>query len=105
MELDKGDKKLINELISLIEESKKQLALAVNSAMTFLYWRVGYRINEEILNNRRAGYGKKIVVSVSRQLSSQYGKSFEEKNLRRMIQFAQVFNEEQIVVSLIRQLR
>ena len=53
---------------------------------------------------RRDKYGKQIVVSVARQLTVEYGRSFEEKNLRRMMQFAQVFNDEQIVVSLIRQL-
>jgi DNA-binding SARP family transcriptional activator len=33
-----------------------------------------------------------------------YGNNYEEKNLRRMMQFAQVFDDESIVVSLIRQL-
>nr|WP_295929792.1 YhcG family protein [uncultured Dyadobacter sp.] len=41
---------------------------------------------------------------MSRQLETEYGKSFSEKSLRRMIQFAELFPEEQIVVSLIRQL-
>ena len=35
---------------------------------------------------------------------SDYGGSFSEKNLRRMVQFAVTFPDEQIVVSLIRQL-
>lgn len=72
--------------------------------MTLTYWNVAKRINNEILDNQRAEYGKQIVVSVARQLTVQYGRSFEEKNLRRMMQFAQIFNDEQIVVSLIRQL-
>lgn len=33
-----------------------------------------------------------------------YGGSFSEKNLRRMIQFAEVFPDEEILVSLIRHL-
>jgi len=33
-----------------------------------------------------------------------YGRNFEEKNLRRMIQFAEQFKEEEIVVTLLRQL-
>lgn len=72
--------------------------------MTLTYWNVAKRINNEILDNQRAEYGKQIVVSVARQLTVLYGRSFEEKNLRRMMQFAQIFNDEQIVVSLIRQL-
>ena len=103
MKLNKN-KLLVNELVSLIEEGKRQLSFAANATITLTYWRVGKRINDDILNNKRAGYGKQIVVSVARQLVVQYGKSYEEKNLRRMMQFAQVFDDEQIVVSLIRQL-
>ena len=104
MELDKKDALLFNELALLIEDAKKQLALAANATLTITYWRVGKRINDDILANKRADYGKQIVVSVARQLTAHYGKSYEEKNLRRMMQFAQVFDDEQIVVSLIRQL-
>ena len=103
MKLDKN-KLLVNELVSLIEEGKRQLSFAANATITLTYWRVGKLINDDILNNKRAGYGKQIVVSVARQLVVQYGKSYEEKNLRRMMQFAQVFNDEQIVVPLVRQL-
>jgi len=95
---------LLNDLINLIEESKKGLATTSNAVLTITYWRVGERINRDILGNKRAEYGKKIVVSTARQLAMMYGKSFEEKNLRRMLQFAQVFNDQEIVVSLIRHL-
>ena len=43
-------------------------------------------------------------MTLSRQLSIDHGTSFDEKNLRRMIQFAEVFPDEQIVVSLLREL-
>ncbi len=76
----------------------------VNAGLTTLYWRIGKRINEEVLQGERAEYGGRIVVTVSRQLVLEYGSSFSEKNLRRMVQFAQIFPDEQIVVSLIRQL-
>ena len=69
-----------------------------------LYWRVGNRINQEILKGKRAVYGAEIVSTVSRQLEAEYGVGFAEKNLRRMIQFAEVFPDEKIVVSLVRQL-
>jgi hypothetical protein len=48
--------------------------------------------------------GERIVSALMRQLESEYGRGFAEKNLRRMMQFATVFPEEQIVVSLSRQL-
>lgn len=95
---------LIGELQEMIDEARSSIASTVNSTLTFLYWQIGNRIHKEILQNKRAAYGQSIVVSVSRQLIHQYGKGFAEKNLRRMVQFAEVFPDEQIVVSLIRQL-
>ena len=104
MEIEKSNVILINDLVALIEKGKNQLAYAANASITLTYWNVGKRINSDILDNQRAEYGKKIVVSVARQLTIKYGNSFEEKNLRRMMQFSQVFPDEEIVVSLIRQL-
>jgi hypothetical protein len=104
MNLDINNTPLVNELISLIEEGRKQIAYAANAGMTMTYWRVGNRINSEVLENKRAGYGKQIVVTASRQLVTEYGSNYSEKNLRRMMQFAQVFNDEQIVVPMVRQL-
>ncbi|WP_366925331.1 DUF1016 N-terminal domain-containing protein [Desulfonatronospira sp.] len=45
-----------------------------------------------------------IVPTLSRQLEMEYGRGFSVKNLRRMVQFAEVFPDERIVVSLVRQL-
>jgi predicted nuclease of restriction endonuclease-like (RecB) superfamily len=70
-----------------------------------LYWQIGKRINEEINSqNRTEIYGKQVVASLWRELEVDYGTSFSEKNLRRMMQFANNFSDEKIVVSLIRQL-
>jgi len=97
-------KGLLRDLRMLIDEARQQVGRAVNSAMVMLYWKVGDRIRREILDKQRAAYGEQIVATLSRQLAKEYGNSFGEKNLRRMIQFAEVFPDEQIVVSLIRHL-
>jgi predicted nuclease of restriction endonuclease-like (RecB) superfamily len=72
--------------------------------MTMLYWNIGKRVNAETEKYNEEMYGKKIVATLWRQLSNEYGSSFSEKNLRRMMQFAKAFPEKEIVVSLIRQL-
>jgi predicted nuclease of restriction endonuclease-like (RecB) superfamily len=95
---------LFIELSQLIEQSKQQVAVQANSALTILFWQVGNRINQEILQNKRAEYGKQIVPTVSAQLENKYGRNFEVKNLRRMMQFAEQFTDFQIVVTLSRQL-
>jgi len=104
MEINLSNDKLLIDLVALIEKNRVQLAYAANASLTYTYWLVGQRINGDLLDNKRAEYGKQIVVSAARHLTIRFGKSFEEKNLRRMMQFAQVFNDEQIVVPLIRQL-
>jgi len=88
----------------LIEESKQQVAITVNAEITLLYWKVGRRINEEVLGNERAEYGKQVVATIAQQLSTTYGKGWGEKQLRQCMQFALVFPDEQIVYALRRQL-
>ena len=99
-----GKPTLYSELSRLIEQSQLQVVSAVNSSVVALFWQVGNRINKHILKNKRADYGKEIVVTLSRQLQKKYGSNFEEKNLRRMLQFAEIFSNDQIVVTLSRQL-
>lgn len=96
---------LFANIKQLIEDSKQQVAVAVNATMSMLYWRIGFAINEELKQyDKQQSYGKQIVATLWRQLQSEYGTSFSEKNLRRMMQFAEVFPDEKIVVSLTRQL-
>ena len=95
---------LLEDLRRMIEETRHGVAAAVNTAMTHLYWQMGKRIKAAILNGERAEYGIQILSTVSNELMRDYGRGYGEKNLRRMIQFSEVFPDEKIVVSLIRQL-
>ena len=95
---------LLIEIRAMIEAARRQTAVAVNIGLTVLYWRVGTRIHLEVLGSERAAYGEQIVATLSRQLVAEYGRGYSEKNLRRMIQFAEAFPEEEIVATLWRQL-
>ena len=95
---------LITDLRTLINEARNKVALIVNTEITLLYWHIGKRINEEVLGNQRAEYGKQIVSTVSTQLTKEYGRGFELRNLRRMMQFAQLFPDFQIVATASQQL-
>jgi predicted nuclease of restriction endonuclease-like (RecB) superfamily len=96
--------KLLTDLSQLIEQGKEKIAVQVNSTMTLVYWQIGKRINEDILQNERAEYGKEIVKEIANKLTTRYGRSFAVVNLRRMMQFASVFYDFEIVVPLARQL-
>ncbi|KQS31368.1 YhcG family protein [Dyadobacter sp. Leaf189] len=88
----------------LIDDSKDRLAATINASLTTLYWQVGKKISSEILGTKRADYGKQTIILLAQRLVLEYGNSFSEKNLRRMVQFAEAFPDSSIVVSLIRQL-
>mgnify|MGYP000882129165 CR=1 FL=1 len=96
---------LFTEIKNLIDNSRNKVATVVNAEMTMLYWKIGKRINDEIGTQSRAeGYGKQIVATLWRQLEEEYGALFSEKNLRRMMQFAQVFADETETAQLSMQL-
>jgi predicted nuclease of restriction endonuclease-like (RecB) superfamily len=104
LEINHGDTELIIDISLLIEQSQRHIATQANRALTQLFWQISKRINDEILLNKRADYGKQIVVTVARQLETKYGRSFSDRNLRRMMQFATVFNDFKIVTPLATQL-
>lgn len=101
---DKTDVVLFDEIRSLIEQTRSCVASTVNSALVLMNWHIGKRINDEILQNKRAEYGNEIVVTLSQQLTAEYGKGFTRANLFRMVQFAEVYSDVEIVASLTRQL-
>lgn len=95
---------LLSELRELIQSARQRVATVANAEQTLLYWRIGKRVAAENLVEGRAEYGEQIVATVSRQLEVEFGKGFGEKNVRRMIQFAELYPDEEIVVSLLQQL-
>jgi len=95
---------LLNDITHLIEENRTVVATTVNTTLVFLYWKIGNRINIEIINNKRAEYGQQIVVSLARQLEVAYGKGWDEKTLRHCLRMADTFPEELIVSAVRRQL-
>ncbi len=93
------------ELRTLIASSRQRLAGAVNAELTRLYWSVGQRLRTEVLGGAdRAKYGDQLIDRVGDQLAQEFGRGFEAKNLRRMVQFAQAFPQPEIVATLSRQL-
>jgi len=95
---------LLSDLSDLIEKSRNNAVSYANSSLTILFWHIGKKIRTHILLNKRAEYGKQVVKSISYNLEKNYGRNFEEKNLRRMIQFSELYPDIQIVVTLSRQL-
>ena len=92
------------ELRKLIAASRQRLSAVVNAELSRLYWTVGQRLTSEVLSGERARYGAQLMVKLGERLAAEFGRGFEAKNLRRMVQFVQAFPEPEKVASLMRQL-
>lgn len=95
---------LIGDIRRLIETARHNVAVTVNAGLTILYRQIGSRIRKDILKEKRARYGEDLLPTLSAKLVREFGRGFTEKNLWRMVQFAEVFSDMEIVVTLSRQL-
>lgn len=95
---------VFTEIRQLIEETRRSVAVAVNAGLTMLYWEVGRRINEEVLGNERAEYGKQVIAELSARLTEEYGAGWSQKQLLHCVRFAQTINDLEIVSAVRREL-
>jgi predicted nuclease of restriction endonuclease-like (RecB) superfamily len=95
---------LLLEVKALIEEARGRAAAVVNAELSLLYWRVGGRLRQEVLQDTRAEYGAGVLKSVAQNLTAQYGSGWSEKQLRHCLRFNEVFPDQEIVSALRRQL-
>lgn len=97
-EIDKSNETLSNsshlfaEIREVLVTARRTAYKAVNFAMVTAYWNVGRLIVEdEQQGNTRAEYGKAILADLSKRLTDEFGKGFDERELRRIRQFYLVF--------------
>ncbi len=95
---------LTQSIINLIDSARQRVASTINSELTILYWNIGKQINDEILKNNRADYGKMIIFDLSKVLSNKYGMGFSKRNLHNFIKFNDSFSDFKIVQTLSAQL-
>ncbi len=95
---------LTHDVIELINSAKQQAAIAVNSELTLMYWQVGQRIRQEVLQGSRADYGKQIIANLSKTLTEQFGKGWGRTQLNYCVRFAEIFTDIKIVHAVREQL-
>lgn len=98
------NKSFVGEIKSLIDQSRRNVAITVNAEITLLYWHIGNRINTEVLKNERAQYGKEIIATLSKELTVDFGSGWRIRHLHHCLQFAQRYQDIQIVHALRAQL-
>lgn len=92
--------KLLNSIIGLIDQTRHVVAKTVNQELTLLYWNIGKTINDEILKNDRADYGKKLIPTLSLALTDKYGVGFNKRNLQNFIKLNAVIEDITILHTL-----
>jgi predicted nuclease of restriction endonuclease-like (RecB) superfamily len=92
------------DIKDLIEKSRNDVAVAINSEITMLYWFIGKKIKTEVLAGERSDYGEQTILFLSKRLTEEYGRGWSDKQLRHCVRFFEIFPDEQIVSALRRQL-
>lgn len=84
---NKSEINIYENIRTTVSEAKKKVYSTVNFVMVETYWNIGKQICEAQGNNVRAEYGIGLLKYLSEKLTDEFGKGFEESNLRRMRQF------------------
>ena len=82
---------VINEVKTLIEESKHKIVSYVNTTLLFTYWNIGKKIIEYQGGKEKAKYGDKFIERLSQELTKEYGKGFDIANIKNMRQLYLIF--------------
>ena len=76
----------------IIESARLNVFRVVNSTMVYTYWEIGRVIvEEEQKGKERAEYGLNLLKMLSIKLTKEFGRGFDESNLRNIRQFYILF--------------
>jgi len=88
---------LFRHISEIIENRKARAGAYANREIALMYWEVGIHINSVVLDGGRAAYGKNILSTLSTKLMEIYGNGFYAENIYRMMRFAKVFIDFEIL--------
>lgn len=86
---------LIDKITALLIEARQKVVHTVNHTMVLTYFEIGKMIvEEEQMGKERAGYGTKLLSSLSVKLIKKFGKGFSATNLKQMRQFYLIYSKQ-----------
>ena len=100
--IEKSYANLLNDISTIIKQSRYGVASTVNSAIVMLYWTIGKRINDEVLKGDRASYGDQVISDISKDLTLKFGRGYNKASLFRMLRFAKMYPKQEIVATVSR---
>ena len=90
--MEVSEDSLFQSIKEIINQSREKVFRIANSTLLLTYWQIGQLIVEdEQKGKERAEYGKHTLKNLSKKLSLEFGKGFDESNLRNMRSFFQAF--------------
>lgn len=91
------DTNFIREIKNLVNSAKQRVVTSINIAMVYTYYEIGRRIVEQEQNGKyRAYYGNELIIQLSKELTTEFGKGFSEVNLRYFRRFYLVYSKSPI---------
>ena len=90
-EITGAERELFDGIREVLSRARDKAYTAVNFAMVEAYWNVGKLIVEKQGGSERAVYGDGLLARLSKRLIVEFGKGFDERNLRFMRQFYLTF--------------
>lgn len=93
-DIQKNEELLFKKVITILEKAKNSVVQSVNTNMVFAYWLIGREIVLEIqAGDKRADYGKEILINLSDKLITKYGAGYSVPNLQNFRKFFLAFPE------------
>ncbi|MEI7579348.1 MAG: PDDEXK nuclease domain-containing protein [bacterium] len=94
--------KLVSNIKQILEQGRNKAYQSINHVLTKTYWDVGRQIVEfEQGGKKRAGYGERILKTLSKELIDEFGKGFSLTNLKQMKSFYLIYSKGQKVSDLL----
>ena len=95
---------VFSDISTMIYTAKNEVMMRVNTSVISLYWNIGKKLSDEVLQGKKAEYGKNIIGDLSERLTAEYGKGFEKSSVFKMVKFYQEFPKYEKVATLSQQL-
>lgn len=90
--MEVSEDNLFQSIKEIITQSRDKVFRMANSTLLLTYWQIGQLIVEdEQKGKERAEYGKYTLKKLSKKLTLEFGKGFDESNLRNMRSFYNIF--------------
>lgn len=85
-------KEFYENIKKILSEARKSVTSYVNKTLLFTYWNIGKMIVKEQCGELKAKYGDKLISELSKKMTFDFGKGYDERNLRKIRQFYIMFS-------------